>query len=750
MTALLVLMDYQAQQVFTQAYDTAEGLVGFYGLLETLLNLVALPVQMLLVSRLVSWLGVAQVNVFFPVGSLLIYGALSLTPSLPSAMAGQFARDTFRSSVQVPVDNMLYNAVPLPVKGRARAFIKGLLLPLATVAIGLALLPVRQTGVLPWWVLGIGGVAALVQLIAAVLVRRQYTQALVAMLEAEDFSAYRLAGSDAFASFSTSLGPPDPATFRRLLARLRASDDEDAILFLSQVVAEVGGRGAGAQLVEVARGAGPAVQAGILETLVETGIADDAALDLSRQALAAPDARLRRAALAVLEQLLGADNPDLWHLAASLLDDPDAETRLPALLLLIRSGDFFYLADAVRSLHELLDDDAHPARRAAGLQALEAIGDARMVRYLSRYLADPDDGVRQQTALAVEALADPQAPEWAVKLAREAVARQLDDPVEGVRLSALRTLGKLGGPQALDRLLAALADPSDLVRERAGQGLLHLGAEAVPALEALLDEASAPEWVRLSAAAVLGRIAHDRLVGTGEAQRYTRLVEGFFEDTLRRIYADLRLVAALDDLRPAPQPTPQPQPQATGLDALAALGRRSRAARRTSGGGTAATAVAKPATPSRSGPGQGPLARRPAPAQRAPAGCRLPPVERHTPRRGGQPGHHRPQPARSLGPEPGAGQRAGGAGIAQLSPAGAPGRPVDAARRHAPARTPGQWAAGVGPGFAGRGPGPGPAAPGPGSLAGGHRHRRGGPGRGAEPGARAGRVAAPVAGRRLD
>ena len=586
MTALLVLMDFQAQQIFDQTYPTAESLVGFYGRLEMLLNLIALPMQLFLVSRLVAWLGVAQVNLFFPIGSLLIYGALSFWPSLPSAVAGQFARDTFRTSVQGPVDNMLYNAVPLPVKGRARAFIKGLLLPLATVLVGLLLLPVQHTGALPWWILGVGGAAALLQVIAALLVRRQYTQALVSMLEAEDFSAYRLAGSE--------LGPPDPATFRRLLTRLRASQDEDSILFLSQIVAEVGGRGAGAQLVEVAEGASPAVQASILETLIETDTLDASALDLSRRALHAEDARLRRAAFSALQQLLGTGNPELWNLAVPLLDDPDPETRLPAVLLLVRSGDFFYLADAVRSLHELLDDEANPERRAAGLRALQVVGDARMVRNLTSYLDDPHDGVRMQTALVVESLADPEAPAWAVDLARQAVARQLDDPVEGVRLSALRTLGKLGGTEALDRLLAALADPSDLVREQAEQGLLSLGADAVPALEAFLDdkaeaEPATPERVRLSAAVVLGQMARDRLVGPADAQRYTRRVEDLFEDTVRRIYTDLGLIAVLEELQPAPavvspveppQPPPEPKAELSGLDALAALGRRSRAARR--------------------------------------------------------------------------------------------------------------------------------------------------------------------------
>jgi CRP-like cAMP-binding protein len=573
MTALLVLMDYQSQRIFAGAYATAAGLVGFYGTLEMAINLVALPVQMFLLSRLVSWLGVAQVNLFFPVGSLVIYGALSLWPSLGTAIAGQFGRDAFRTTVQGPVDNMLYNAIPLPVKGRARAFIKGLLLPLATVAIGLALLPV-QGGDVPWWVIGIGSAVAVVQVIAALLVRRRYTQALVTMMAEEDFSAYRLAGSE--------LGPPDPATFQRLLERLcaaTASGDEDFALFLARIVAEVGGREACPRLVEIAKTANSQARAGILETLLDADIADETALALSRASLAAEASRERRAALAILERLMGTSDPDLWSLAVPLLDDPDPETRVPAILLLAHCGDFFYLAEAVRSLNVLLSDPSRPDHRAAGLRVLQAMGDARMIRNLVCYADDPDDGVRLQAAQAIEALADPKAPGWVVSLARETLDRELEDPVEAVRLSALRTLGKVGGEGASERLIDTLSDPSELVREQAGVGLMALGdpQQTIPALAHVLDGEGVPEHKRLAAAIVLGQMARDRMVGGGDAQHYTRQVQNLFESTLQHIYADVRLIVALADLKPASPPPPRRSPP--GLDALLPVGKRRAAAR---------------------------------------------------------------------------------------------------------------------------------------------------------------------------
>lgn len=565
MTALLALMDYQAQHVFDNAYATAEGLIGFYGLLETVINLIALPVQMFLISRLVSWLGVARVNLIFPFGSLLIYAALSFWPSLPTAMAGQFGKDTFRSSVQVPVDNMLYNAVPPAVKGRARAFIKAILLPLATVGVGLLLMPVRRAGALPTWIIGVGLAAALLQLWAAFLARRRYTQALVTMLAEEDFNAYRLTASD--------LGPPDPATFQRLLDRLRAAEDEDMAVFLTQIVAEVGGREACAPLIAVAEGAAPSLRAAILETLLETDSVDGSALDLSIRSLEAEEPRLRRAALAVLERWLGRDDPHLWRLAAPLLDDADPETRRRAILLLIRCGDFFYMAEAIRALHELLADAERPQARIAGLRLLQALGDARMVRNVIRYLDDADDGVRLQAARTIEALADPDAPAWTAPLIRQAVAYELQDPVEAVRLCALRTLGRIPwegeeAQQAMERLLAALADPAEPVRQQAGQGLAAAGAVAAPRLAEVLADEQAPERQRLAAAITLGEMVREGVLRATDAPRYTRQIEALFEDTLRRIYGDVRLIAALGELKPPAAPP-------SALDGLPA-GRRRR------------------------------------------------------------------------------------------------------------------------------------------------------------------------------
>ena len=75
-------------------------------------------------------------NLIFPITSLLTYSFLGLRPSLVSAIGGQVNESVLKRAVRNPIDAMLYNAVPIQVKGRARAFVNGLLMPLGILIAG--------------------------------------------------------------------------------------------------------------------------------------------------------------------------------------------------------------------------------------------------------------------------------------------------------------------------------------------------------------------------------------------------------------------------------------------------------------------------------------------------------------------------------------------------------------------------------------------------------------------------------------
>lgn len=65
-------------------------------------NLIALPIQLFLVGRLIGWFGLGNANLIFPAGTMLISGSLIFFPRLASAALGYFNRTTFRTVLRHP------------------------------------------------------------------------------------------------------------------------------------------------------------------------------------------------------------------------------------------------------------------------------------------------------------------------------------------------------------------------------------------------------------------------------------------------------------------------------------------------------------------------------------------------------------------------------------------------------------------------------------------------------------------------
>ncbi len=111
-------------------------------------------------------------------------------------------------------------------------------------------------------------------------------------------------------------------------------------------------------------------------------------------------------------------------------------------------------------------------------------------------LQDADETTRR---FAAEDLGDLRAAEAARPL-----AEALSDPAVAVREAAAAALVRIGGPAAVEAVLPALRSDSAPVRNAACAVLAELGADAVSALQALLDDES--KDVRLFAVDVLARI----------------------------------------------------------------------------------------------------------------------------------------------------------------------------------------------------------------------------------------------------
>jgi HEAT repeat protein len=528
MTALLVLLNFQFDYVFSQNYQSADDLTGLFGLLKGLANALALPFQLFLLTRIVNQVGVGWSNLIYPLLCAASFGTLGFFPFFGLAVLGLFTNTAFRWGIRNPVDNMLYNAVPRVVKGRARAFVNAVLVPVATFLAGTALIFVPSGEPLPWYLFALGSLVGLVYLFTAWRVRSAYSEALVRTLAAEDKDLYELAGA--------SWDAADRAALDSVISRLRESRDEGTAIFLAQLAYEVGGGDALQALGEIAEERGPNVRAAILEIVGAAGLADPQVRQLCTDGLADPEPAVRRAALAVLEEQSGPEDLPLLALALDHLQDTDPTVRTRAISLLLRSGDFYYLTAAAGALNEMLTGD-DPALRALAISALGEMGDSRFVRTLVPHLEDQVETVRRAAATATAAIVSSSAPQWVRELMLEAARKTLADSAESVRLASIQILAKLDPTDTRPLLLDALGDSSVRVRENARQLFESMGAGALQDLEAILAAESG--HAREAAIVALLHLS---------AEQYRSWADTEIDSTIERVYSNLVLQSGLAGL----------------------------------------------------------------------------------------------------------------------------------------------------------------------------------------------------------
>lgn len=482
-TALLYLLEYQSQVIIAASFDNAEVQATFYGLLGAVADAITLPIQMLLLARLVTRFGVGNANLIFPGLTAISYSLLVVWPALPSAAVARVDRTALRSSFRTPIDGMLYNAVAPSIKGRARAFINGLLVPLGALGAGLLLLLVAWVPPLAVVVVPLGLIMALLSVVAAWRLRAAYGRALVDLLETDDLASLRPQPDE--------LGLTDPTTLSLLRMRLDASPDDETTIFLAELLYDLQGPLALPQLRDLALQRGPQVRAGIIVLLGDSGPAEPVVRRLCIESLRDEHAPVRLAALrALIDAPAVARDPEVLEALLALLGAPDTTPQVQALSLppLIASNRPVYRDPAQLMLAAWLDADPGSARREAGLRVLAKTHDPRLLTLLGPSLVDPAPAARQEAiAYLSELLAHSPAP----LIQQQVVAllgKLLADPDERVRRDAVTALGVIDTAAAGEALRAALSDPSFQVRR---QACAQLGRAALAELGPGLDSPDA-------------------------------------------------------------------------------------------------------------------------------------------------------------------------------------------------------------------------------------------------------------------
>ena len=472
--------DFQFKAIARASYSGDE-LARFFALFYAASGTMAFLFQLIVTPRILARAGVGAGLLVMPAAFGLSSAALLLWPRVLVAGIMKFSDNGFQYTIQETTFQALYVPFPAALKVRARALLDALVKPLGFAAAGgiILWLGPRFAGA-PWqlsWI-SLPLVAGWLALIP--VVRRRYLQRLEGTLSARG----SLAWDDAFVL---------DAAGRRMLVR----------------------------------------------TLWEG---------------------TPRAILVALEQLAGDRAADVSHAVLALTAHPDALVRESALLHLSRDPPAAARADPSRV--RAAAQDASPSVRAAAALALAAILKDDAVPVLEPLLADPDVRVRGHAlggllrdggaAGAIEGgtelgrlLASPREDDLVVAAramrhlgtgAFHPLSVLLANTATAVRRAAVKSAADTADPRLVPALVRLLEDPA--CRVRAGQALVAIGAPAVPALGALIQDAGTARAVRLEIPRLLRRIP--------QPESYARLREHVRAPDSR---LRLRLHAALSHLR---------------------------------------------------------------------------------------------------------------------------------------------------------------------------------------------------------
>ncbi len=212
---MFYILSYSVNRVYAETFTTEESLTAFFGVLSAVTSALALLIQIFLTNKLLHRFGVRTVNLIFPVTSVVSYGLLILSFSLPAAIFASINKDALMKAFRNPVRNLLFNALPNYMQGRARAMAAGLVLPLALALAG-GILVLAQIYKVPIYFLLAGLGASLLYLYFNTRTNRAYVSGMIAVLREKLFlpdqpldMVYTSAGDELLKELRRGVQQPD-------------------------------------------------------------------------------------------------------------------------------------------------------------------------------------------------------------------------------------------------------------------------------------------------------------------------------------------------------------------------------------------------------------------------------------------------------------------------------------------------------------------------------------------------------------
>ncbi len=438
------LLEFQFNEIGRRSFgDSDEAWSEFHGWLQITTGVFALGVQRFVTNRLLRHSGIAGALLLLP----LTMGASALgilvTPSLLPATISELG-DILRFTVYDAAYQLVYLPVPAAVRARRKSTIDGVLKPSTEMLSGVALqgynhvvarlAPLASLGLRLRPLAGITTAAVALWIVSIFRLRTAFAQSL-----AETLRQRRIVSGD-----------PDDVVSRDLQRALHAAlrtGDLKAIRNALDLAAMTPGA-LGDDLRALAAHPDATVRAQALAGLAAGDLpVDDATL---REALGDSDPGVQAAGALVARgtQIAG---------VLPLLDAGVPAVAAAAAEGLYRHGDPSQREKVIARVARLLKDPSAEVRRQA-MHVARRVGDPALAPAVIVRLSD-----RREQRAAVEALAA------MGPVVEEKVIEAMGEPLRAA--GAVRALGRLGTPTAITRVVEALKDSDEGVRDAAAAAL---------------------------------------------------------------------------------------------------------------------------------------------------------------------------------------------------------------------------------------------------------------------------------------
>jgi AAA family ATP:ADP antiporter len=129
---------YRYSATFAASFGEAE-LAAFYGSYKAIANAGSIVVQLVITSRLLVYAGISLTNLSYAVCIFSVFLGLGGWPGLATAVLARLTDYELKAAIKTPLSNLFYGALPTEQRPAGRAFVLGLVVPVATAGASLML-----------------------------------------------------------------------------------------------------------------------------------------------------------------------------------------------------------------------------------------------------------------------------------------------------------------------------------------------------------------------------------------------------------------------------------------------------------------------------------------------------------------------------------------------------------------------------------------------------------------------------------